>query len=82
MTKIKLTERNFNKSTLTPIEDFSPKEVKVLRGKCNVSQSSFAKQLNVSTKLVQKWEQGLSAPRGAALKLLCLVKKHGSEFIR
>lgn len=64
------------------MEDLSPKEVRALRDKCNVSQSAFAKQLNVSSKLVQKWEQGLSAPRGAALKLLCLVKKHGPEFIR
>ena len=37
----------------------------------------FLRYLNVTTGLVSQWERGEKRPRGASLKLLTLVAKHG-----
>ena len=51
-----------------------PKEL--LRASLNVSQSVFARNLNISPRTVQSWEQGLGKPSGASLKLLSIAKKN------
>ena len=50
-------------------------EIVTLRQRLNVSQAVFANYLNISTKTVQAWEQGIGKPSGAALKLLSIAKK-------
>ncbi len=77
----KQTLREFDALCLTPIAEFDAKEVKQLRARFHLSQAVLAEYLNVSTKLVQKWEQNLSRPKGAALKLLSLAKKNGIDAI-
>ena len=54
----------------------SKKEIVELRKKLKVSQSAFATLLNISTKTVQKWEQGENQPNGSSLKLLTIAKKN------
>jgi putative transcriptional regulator len=54
----------------------SRREIIQLRERLNYSQSVFARVLNVSTKTVQAWEQGLREPSDAALKLLSIAEKH------
>jgi len=53
----------------------SKKDIVELRKRLNVSQSGFAMLLNISTKTVQKWEQGENKPNGSSLKLLTIAKK-------
>ncbi len=77
----KVTMRKFSNLCLTQIHDFSPDQVKQIREKYHLSQPVFAQHLNVSGKLVKKWEQGVSSPKGAALKLLVLAEKEGLEAI-
>ncbi|MCG7530151.1 DNA-binding transcriptional regulator [Psychrobium sp. MM17-31] len=77
----KTTMRKFDALCLTTIHEFTPEQVKSLRKKNNLSQPVFAQYLNVSDKLVKKWEQGESKPRGAALKMLSLAEKKGLEAI-
>lgn len=50
-------------------------EIRQLRDRLKVSQSVFARCLNVSTKLVQAWEGGIRRPDGAALRLLRLAER-------
>jgi putative transcriptional regulator len=57
-----------------PPRPMSQGEIHKLRDRLNVSQSVFAKCLNVSTKLVQAWEGGTRRPDGAALRLLRLAE--------
>ena len=54
----------------------SREEIIKLRKKLRVSQSAFAVLLNISTKTVQKWEQGENLPNGSSLKLLTIAKKN------
>jgi putative transcriptional regulator len=64
-----------------PPKDLSAKEIAKLRGQLNVSQAVFARYLNISTKTVQSWEQGIGKPNGASLKLLSIAKKNPKVLI-
>ncbi len=59
-----------------PPKEMSAKEIVKVRSQLNVSQAVFARYLNISTKTVQSWEQGLGKPNGASLKLLSIAKKN------
>jgi putative transcriptional regulator len=54
----------------SPPADIAAKEVTALREKAGMSQTVFARVLNVSTKTVQSWEQGQRKPSHAALRIL------------
>ena len=73
----KQTMRGFDDACLTPMRPLKPKEIRAIRGKEHVSQTVFANYLNVTSRLVSKWERGEKRPSGASLKLLSLVEKNG-----
>jgi len=73
----KQTMRKFDDACLTPVQPLSPRQIKALREREQVSQTVFANYLNVTPNLVSKWERGEKRPSGPALKLLSLVEKHG-----
>ncbi|WP_394167910.1 helix-turn-helix domain-containing protein [Photobacterium piscicola] len=77
----KVTMREFDALCLTPVSVFTGQDVQALRLRYQLSQSVLASYLNVSTKLVQKWEQNDSHPRGAAQKLLALANRKGIDAI-
>ncbi|MEX1222234.1 MAG: DNA-binding transcriptional regulator [Idiomarina sp.] len=77
----KTTMRKFDALCLTTIHEFDADKVRNLRLKYKLSQPVFAQYLNVSDKLVKKWDQGDSKPRGAALKMLSIAEKKGLEVI-
>lgn len=53
-----------------PPPPMDAKKVIQVRKRLNMSQGLFAAALNVSTKTVQSWEQGLRTPSNASLRLL------------
>ncbi len=63
------------------IEPFTAKEILALRSRAGVSQSVFARVLNVRPKLVSEWERGEKKPSGPSLKLLSIVKARGLDAI-
>ena len=66
------------KTTALPLPPPPAGRAKViaLRKRLKMSQSVFAAALNVSTKLVQSWEQGLRKPdRGEARLIELLIKQ-------
>ena len=77
----KQTMRHFDEICLTPIHQFTPKEIKDLREREQVSQTVFAHYLNVSKDSVSRWERGEKRPDGPSLKLLSLVEKKGLTAI-
>jgi putative transcriptional regulator len=77
----KQTMRKFDQSCLTHIHEFSPKEIKALREREQVSQPIFANCMNLSKDIISQWERGLKKPSGASLKLLSLIKEKGLEAI-
>jgi putative transcriptional regulator len=73
----KKTMRRFDDACLTPLRPLTPRAIKAIRERENVSQTVFANYLNVTSSLISKWERGEKRPSGAALKLLSLVEKNG-----
>jgi putative transcriptional regulator len=75
-------ELNLKTTTLPlPPPPASSAKVTALRKKLKMSQSVFAASLNVSTKLVQSWEQGVRKPDRGELRLIELLTKE-PEIVR
>lgn len=73
----KKTMRRFDDSCLTPIHEFTGDEIRALREREEVSQSVFARYLNVTKDYISKWERGEKKPAGTSLKLLSLIEHKG-----
>ena len=58
-----------------PPPTYTPERVARIRRSLHMSQGVFAHVLNVSTKTVQSWEQGLREPTQAAQRLLEVLEK-------
>ena len=77
----KTTMREFDEACLTPIEVFSPEDIRALREREQASQPVFARYLNVSKNQVSDWERGIKKPGGAAMRLLTIIQKKGLQAI-
>jgi len=59
-----------------PKVEIKAKDVQNIRSKINLSQSVFAKVLNVSSSSVKQWEQGKRTPSGSTKVLLELLREN------
>jgi putative transcriptional regulator len=59
-----------------PDVEMKAKDIQQIREKAKLSQSVFAKVLNVSSSSVKQWEQGKRTPTGSTKVLLELLKKN------
>lgn len=58
------------------------KTVAALRAQASMSQAVFAKMLNVSTRTVQSWEQGVRQPSDASRRLIEIFTEHPQVVCR
>ena len=58
-----------------PEVHFATYQIKEIRENLNLSQTVFAKLLNVSPSSIRQWEQGKRQPTGATQVLLDLLKR-------
>ena len=63
------------------VEEMSPKQIKLVRQKANVSQAVLGAVLNISPSTIQKWESGAKKPSGPSLKMLNLIERKGIEAV-
>jgi putative transcriptional regulator len=73
----KVTLRKFDIKSLPIVPSYTAKQISLLRHKLGLSQAVFAAYLNVSDRAIKKWEQGVTKPSGATLKLLSIVDNKG-----
>lgn len=73
----KKTLRDLTNHDLPVLHEFTGEEIQQLRKKQKLSQSVFAKYLNVSPSMIRGLEQGKRHAHGAILKLLNIVERHG-----
>ena len=59
---------------VSPLPNYSAEEIKAIRLTLNLSQSSFADLMGVSSKTVEAWESGKNTPYGSAQRMLELLK--------
>jgi putative transcriptional regulator len=71
------TLRQLTEEELPVLHEFTGEEIQRLRIKEKLSQSVFAKYLNVSPAMIRGLEQGKRHAHGAILKLLNIVERHG-----
>ena len=75
------TMQKFDKLCMIDSHHMLPEEITYIRKNiAKVTQSEFAKLLNISASTVAKWEIGNKHPQGAALKLLSLIENKGINF--
>ena len=73
--KTSFTDKELKKlGIIIPEVEISAKDIKEIREKTKMSQSVFAKMLNVNSSSVKQWEQGKRNPSGSTKVLLELLK--------
>ncbi len=75
------TMHEFDALCLPPVKKYTPNQIRRIRLRNKASQAVFAAYLNTSPSAVQKWEQGMKRPSGAAFKLLNLIDKNGIQIL-
>lgn len=78
----KTTIRMLGRSALPIVPELSAREVARVREEAGVSQAVMAGFLNVGINTLGQWERGERRPKGAALKLLHLVRTRGLDALR
>ena len=74
--KTSFTEKELNSLGVTvPDIEITSEDIKRIREKTKLSQTVFAKLLNVSPSSVRQWEQGARKPNGSTKVLLELLNK-------
>ena len=59
---------------ISPVKEYSDKEIRNIRMKAGMTQSVFASYMGVSKKTVEAWECGRTHPTGPAFRLLDVLK--------
>ena len=59
-----------------PVVEINAEDIQKIRDKTRLSQSVFAKVLNVSPSSVRQWEQGKRTPSGSTKVLLELLREN------
>ena len=75
--KTSFTKKELNElGVKIPDVEINAKDIQQIRKKVKLSQSVFAKVLNVSSSSVRQWEQGKRTPSGSTKVLLELLKEN------
>ncbi len=73
--KSSFTDKELKKlGIVIPEVEINAKDIKEIREKTKMSQSVFAKMLNVNSSSVKQWEQGKRNPSGSTKVLLELLR--------
>ena len=62
------------KCTVNPAPDYNASEIKNVRIKLNMTQTTFAAVIGVSVKTVEAWESGKNTPIGTARRMLSMLE--------
>ncbi len=77
-----LTEKDFERSIPTRQRkrimggEVRPDDVSAIRRFVGMTQSEFARAIEISIDTLQNWEQGRRAPQGPAVALLRIAARH------
>ena len=77
----KITAKHVDLTKIERLQPPSGREIVALRQKANMSQAVFARILNVGTSTLSQWEREEKRPRGAAARLLAVVKAKGVQVV-
>jgi putative transcriptional regulator len=77
----KITMRHLGPANLPKVSPVTADQIRTMRVRAKMSQSVFARYLNLTVGYVSQLERGVKRPTGAALALLNVIKRKGIETI-
>ena len=77
----KITIRHLGEKANRLAAPISPKEIRALRERANLSQAALAQVLNLTVGYLSQLERGVKQPKGSSLALLNIVRYKGIEAI-
>ena len=77
----RVTRYTMADAAIEPPPQYSPDQIKGIRGRMELSQPVFAAALNVSPETIRAWEQGKREPDGPTLRLLEVAEEHPDVFL-
>lgn len=72
-------EKGKGKATITPVKEYSGKEIREIRMKAGMTQTVFATYMGVSKKTVEAWESSRTHPTGPVFRLLDILNSDEIE---
>ena len=78
----KVTLRELIDEDFPELLEYTGEEIQILREREHISQSVFAKYLNISLSMVRSLENGKRRARGAILQLLNLIDRNGLSILQ
>lgn len=72
-----VTMKNIESLCIPEVKEYDAAHIAKLRKRLRLSQSAFARFLNISPSTIRQWEIGAKHPSGACQKLLNLADKKG-----
>lgn len=77
----KITVRHLGDKSRSLSRPISPKEIRALRERSNLSQAALASMLNLTVGYLSQLERGVKQPKGPSLALLNVIRRKGIEAI-
>lgn len=68
---LKRTRRYYS---VVPIKKYTPKQIKQIRHKINMTQKELALYMGVSIKTIEAWEKGTNTPSGSSSRILTMFE--------
>jgi len=77
----KITVRHLGDKALAPSAPITPKQIRALRERANLSQAAMASMMNLTVGYLSQLERGVKQPKGPSLALLNVIRRKGIEAI-
>jgi putative transcriptional regulator len=77
----KITIRHLGAKAHAMAAPISPKEIRAIRERANLSQAALASMMNLTVGYLSQLERGVKQPKGPSLALLNVIRRKGIEAI-
>jgi putative transcriptional regulator len=77
----KITVRHLGERAHALAEPISPKQIRAIRQRANLSQAAMASMMNLTVGYLSQLERGVKQPKGPSLALLNVLRRKGIEAL-
>ncbi len=77
----KITVRHLGEKARLMSAPISPKQIRAIRQRANLSQAAMASVMNLTVGYLSQLERGVKEPKGPSLALLNVIRRKGIEAI-
>jgi putative transcriptional regulator len=77
----KITVRHLGEKASLMAAPISPRQIRTLRTRANLSQAALARVMNLTVGYVSQLERGVKQPKGPSLVLLNIIRTKGIDAI-